>query len=124
MNGRSFTVPSVTDLKIPRRWVVMHWMQAGAGQSPIPSLRTQDVRDHYDQFAWAYRRYWGDHLHHAFFLTGQDDSAQAQELMLRHCAVRAEVQPGMRVADGGWCPAPTARFSADRGPCSGQGTHH
>lgn len=93
-------------------------MQGGSGKSPIHSLRTQDVRDHYDQFAWAYRRYWGDHLHHGLFLTGQEDSAQAQELMLRHCAVRAGVQPGMRVADVGCGHGGTARFLATECSCT------
>jgi tocopherol O-methyltransferase len=93
-------------------------MKTGPGESPVHSFSSQEVRDHYDQFAWAYRRYWGDHIHHGFFLTGQEDPVQAQELMLRHCAVRAGVQPGMMVADVGCGHGGTAGFLASEYSCS------
>jgi tocopherol O-methyltransferase len=80
-------------------------------------LSTQDIRDHYDQFAWAYRRYWGDHIHHGLFLTGKEDPQQAQEQMLRHCASRVGLQPGMQVVDVGCGHGGTARFLAREYSC-------
>jgi hypothetical protein len=41
------------------------------------SFSTKDVRDHYDRFAWVYRRYWGDHIHHGLFLNGQENGTFA-----------------------------------------------
>jgi tocopherol O-methyltransferase len=92
-------------------------MDGRARGSPASSLSTQQIRDHYDQFAWAYRRYWGDHIHHGLFLTGKEDPQQAQEQMLRHCAARAGVQPGMRVADVGCGHGGTASFLAREHSC-------
>ena len=86
--------------------------------SRIPALTSQQVREHYDQFAWAYRLYWGDHIHHGLFLTGKETPAQAQELMLRHCAARAGIGPGMRVADVGCGHGGTANFLASEFTCS------
>ena len=91
-------------------------MEASSGDSPV-HLSSQQVRDHYDQFAWAYRRYWGDHIHHGLFRTGQEDSAQAQELMLRHCAASAGVQAGMLVVDVGCGHGGTASFLATEYSC-------
>ncbi|HMF90165.1 MAG TPA: class I SAM-dependent methyltransferase [Candidatus Angelobacter sp.] len=87
------------------------------GASPARSLTTHDVRDHYNQFAWAYRRYWGDHIHHGLFLTGQEAPGEAQEQMLRYCAARGVVQPGMRVADVGCGHGATANFLAREHSC-------
>lgn len=96
-------------------------MEAGTGQFPAPvSGRLSDkrkIRDHYDQFAWAYRRYWGDHIHHGYFPTGKENSAEAQELMLRHCAARAGVLPGMSVADVGCGHGGTAGYLAREHSC-------
>src|SRR5690348_2664692 len=91
-------------------------MEIGAKASA--SLTPQDIGRHYDQFAWAYRRYWGDHIHHGLFLDGVDDSVRAQELMLRHCANRAGVHAGMAVVDVGCGHGGTALFLAKEYSCS------
>jgi tocopherol O-methyltransferase len=93
-------------------------MQSSTEKAPLPSFSIQDIGRHYDQFAWAYRRYWGDHIHHGLFLDGVDDSLQAQELMLRHCAERAGVRPGMAVADVGCGHGGTALFLAKEYFCN------
>src|SRR5215471_8160087 len=88
-----------------------------AKASPAGSLSLQEIRDHYDQFAWAYRRYWGDHIHHGLFVSGEEDPQQAQEKMLRHCATRAGLQPAMRVLDVGCGHGGTASFLAREFSC-------
>lgn len=87
------------------------------GSDGAARLTAPDVRDHYERFAWAYSRYWGDHIHHGYFPTQKEDAAQAQELMLRLCASRASVQPGMSVADVGCGHGGTARFLASEYSC-------
>lgn len=107
----------LANLKFSRHSFVIRRMEADAAKSRIPSLTAEEVCDHYDQFAWAYRRYWGDHIHHGLFLTGQENSVQAQELMLRHCATRAGVQSGTCVADVGCGHGGTASFLAREYSC-------
>jgi len=92
-------------------------MQAGAQPSRLDSFTRKDIGDHYDQFAWAYSRYWGDHIHHGLFLNGEEDAQRAQEMMVRHCAARAELRAGMRVADVGCGHGITAAFLAREYSC-------
>src|SRR5262249_51804142 len=92
-------------------------MEGKATGSPDRSLSTQQIQDHYDQFAWAYRRYWGDHIHHGLFRAGNEQPLHAQEQMLRHCASRAGLQPGMHVADVGCGHGGTASFLAREYSC-------
>jgi len=89
-------------------------MPAGAKLSP---LFVQDIREHYDDFAWIYRLYWGEHIHHGLFLRGDETPQQAQELLLRHCADTAQIRPGMKVADVGCGHGGTARFLAREYGC-------
>lgn len=81
-------------------------------------LDVGDISGHYDDFAWAYRLYWGDHIHHGLFTSPNLTPKQAQEEMLRHCARRAGVANGMTVADVGCGHGGTARFLATQYSCS------
>lgn len=81
-------------------------------------LNVGDISGHYDDFAWAYRLYWGDHIHHGLFTSPELTPEQAQEEMLRHCALRAGVANGMTVADVGCGHGGTARFLAKEYSCS------
>ena len=85
---------------------------------PSTSLNVGDISSHYDDFAWAYRLYWGDHIHHGLFTSPDLTPKQAQEKMLRHCALRAGVSSGMTVADVGCGHGGTARFLATEYACS------
>src|SRR5262249_28594587 len=92
-------------------------MQTGGQTSPFDLFTRQDNGDHYDQLSLAYSRYWGDHIHHGLFLNGEEDAQRAQEMMVRHCAARAELRAGMRVADVGCGHGITAAFLAREYSC-------
>ncbi|HEX7287440.1 MAG TPA: class I SAM-dependent methyltransferase [Candidatus Angelobacter sp.] len=89
-------------------------MQAGAKLFP---LLAEDIREHYDDFSWVYRLYWGEHIHHGLFPSGNETQRHAQELLLRHCAEMAGLRPGMKVADVGCGHGATARFFARECGC-------
>src|SRR5438046_9887938 len=81
-------------------------------------LDAGDISSHYDDFAWAYRLYWGDHIHHGLFTSTDLTPKQAQEKMLCHCALRAGVWNGMTAADVGCGHGGTAKFLATEYSCS------
>lgn len=87
------------------------------GISRPDSLSSLDIGNHYNQFAWAYRRYWGDHIHHGFFLTGNEDREQSQQAMVHYCAARAGLVAGMSVADVGCGHGGTASLLAKEYSC-------
>ena len=93
-------------------------MTAASKPSRNFSLTASDIGKHYDEFAWAYQRYWGNHIHHGLFLNGDEDPRQAQELMIAHCAQRAGLRSGMAVADVGCGHGGTATFLARQYSCS------
>lgn len=91
-------------------------MQTAAKPARGP-LTAENIREHYDHFAWAYRFYWGDHIHHGLFRTGSEPAQAAQEKLLEHCAGRAGIAARMRVADVGCGHGGTARFLAEKYAC-------
>src|SRR5512146_1935507 len=80
-------------------------------------LRTEEIREHYNDFSWIYRTYWGEHIHHGLFRSGNETPRQAQELLIRHCAGLVQLRPGMKVADVGCGHGATARFLARECGC-------
>lgn len=92
-------------------------MTAHIGITRPDSLSSLDIGNHYNQFAWAYRRYWGDHIHHGFFLTSKEDREQSQQAMVHYCAARAGLAAGMSVADVGCGHGGTASLLAKEYSC-------
>lgn len=64
-------------------------------ERPVRDLTVDAIRDH-DQFAWAYRIFWGEHVHHGLFASRDDRPKQAHVALLRLCAHQVEVRPGSR----------------------------
>lgn len=93
-------------------------MQTGADRFSVHPFTASNIGEHYDQFAWAYRRYWGEHIHHGLFVNGDEDARTAQERMVRYCADRAGVQAGMKVADVGCGHGGTAALLARDYSCA------
>lgn len=89
-------------------------MQAAAESS---RLLAADIREHYDDFSWVYRLYWGEHIHHGLFPAGNETQRHAQELLLRRGAEMTGLRAGMKVVDVGCGHGATARALAREYGC-------
>ncbi len=61
----------------------------------------QKVAAHYDVITSYYRSFWGEHLHHGYWIRGDESKEQAQEQLIEHLAGRAKLEEGWRVLDIG-----------------------
>jgi len=84
----------------------------------LAELTVDSVRKHYDQFAWAYKIFWGEHIHHGLFADRTEKPKRAQDALLRLCADQAGLRFGSRVIDVGCGHGGTARFLAREYACS------
>jgi tocopherol O-methyltransferase len=76
-----------------------------------------DVREHYDNLSSLYAAFWGDHIHHGYWL-GDESPGDAQENMVRQLARDAEIASGSRVADLGCGVGGSALWLARNMGCS------
>ncbi len=71
---------------------------------PFPALRANDknrVVEHYDIISPYYRALWGEHLHHGYWIRGDESKEQAQLQLIEHLAQLADIKPGFDILDIG-----------------------
>jgi cyclopropane fatty-acyl-phospholipid synthase-like methyltransferase len=61
----------------------------------------EKVRDHYDRMSPYYRSLWGEHIHHGYWIRGDESKELAQLQLIEHLAQAAGIQPGMKILDVG-----------------------
>jgi tocopherol O-methyltransferase len=59
------------------------------------------VREHYDRVSPYYYALWGEHLHHGYWIRGDETKEEAQVQLIEHLAEVADIQPGCRILDVG-----------------------
>ena len=72
-----------------------------------------DVARHYDELDVPYRRIWGEHVHHGYWRTGRESSAEAAEALVRLVAERLAPRRGQRGVDIGCGYGATASWLAE-----------
>jgi tocopherol O-methyltransferase len=61
----------------------------------------QRIIDHYDRISPYYRALWGEHLHHGYWIHGNEPKDVAQDQLVEHLAQAANIQQGATILDVG-----------------------
>jgi len=75
---------------------------------------TAAVARHYDDLDTYYREIWGDHVHHGYFVTGDETVAAATEALITLLASRLDLTPGQEICDIGCGYGATANHLAEK----------
>jgi tocopherol O-methyltransferase len=59
------------------------------------------IVEHYDVVSPYYQALWGDHLHHGFWITGDESKETAQVQLIQHLANLADIKYGSDILDIG-----------------------
>jgi tocopherol O-methyltransferase len=59
------------------------------------------IIEHYDVVSPFYRTLWGEHLHHGYWVRGDESKEEAQLQLTQHLAKLANVKPGSDILDVG-----------------------
>ena len=68
---------------------------------PDQAPDSRSVALHYDELDLAYRRIWGDHVHHGYWRTGTETPEQAAAQLVTEVEQRLGVEAGDRICDIG-----------------------
>jgi cyclopropane fatty-acyl-phospholipid synthase-like methyltransferase len=69
-----------------------------------PEARANDkekVRKHYDRLSPYYHSLWGEHIHHGFWIRGDESKETAQVQLIEHLAEAAGIPSGAKILDVG-----------------------
>src|SRR5579863_7328356 len=61
----------------------------------------QKIIKHYDVMSPFYRSLWGEHIHHGYWIRGNESKETAQLQLIEHLAGLANVKPGSDILDIG-----------------------
>jgi cyclopropane fatty-acyl-phospholipid synthase-like methyltransferase len=74
----------------------------------------QTIREHYDVVSPYYQSLWGEHIHHGYWIRGDESKEQAQLQLIEHLAQVAGVPPGCAILDSGCGFGGTAIYLAKK----------
>jgi tocopherol O-methyltransferase len=70
--------------------------------SSLPRANDKDrVIEHYDVVSPYYRALWGEHLHHGYWIRGDESKEKAQLQLIEHLAQLTNITPGSDILDIG-----------------------
>jgi tocopherol O-methyltransferase len=72
------------------------------------------IIEHYDVVSPFYRSLWGDHLHHGYWIRGDESKEEAQLQLTEHLAHLANVKPGSDILDVGCGFGASSLYLAER----------
>jgi tocopherol O-methyltransferase len=81
---------------------------------PNKPQTTEAVAAHYDELDLFYREIWGRHVHHGYWVTGDESVETATEALIDLLAARLDLAPGQAVCDIGCGYGATAAYLAGR----------
>src|SRR6202049_2671173 len=61
----------------------------------------EKIREFYDLVSSHFHELWGEHLHHGYWIRGDETKERAQIQPIEHLAQLAKIQPGRRILDVG-----------------------
>jgi len=59
------------------------------------------IREYYNQVSPYYHSLWGEHLHHGYWIRGDETKEKAQVQLIGHLAAVANILPGSKILDVG-----------------------
>jgi tocopherol O-methyltransferase len=74
----------------------------------------QRVIEHYDVVSPYYRALWGEHLHHGYWIRGDESKEQAQLQLIEHLAQLANMKPHSDILDIGCGFGASSLFLAEK----------
>src|SRR5216683_567032 len=74
----------------------------------------QTIRKHYDVVSPYYQSLWGEHIHHGYWIRGDETKEQAQLQLIEHLAQVAGIPPGCTILDSGCGFGSTAIYLAKK----------
>jgi len=75
-------------------------------------LMKDRIVQHYDALSPYYKDLWGVHIHHGYWNTGTETTAEAQEQLIQELISRADIRNGARILDVGCGLGGTAIYLA------------
>ncbi len=79
----------------------MSWSSLRGSSAVSRPNDKQKIAAHYDVITAYYRSFWGEHLHHGYWIRGNESKEEAQEQLVEHLAGLANLEEGSRVLDIG-----------------------
>ena len=74
----------------------------------------EKIRDHYERISPYYHTLWGEHLHHGYWLRGDESKEKAQQQLVEHLAEVAAIPSGAAILDVGCGFGASSIYLADK----------